>query len=339
MIKALLFLLFAAAFVPPVYGQNERERPVKLAIHGGAGAIPKSEMTPEREAAYRKDLERALRAGHDVLKRGGSSLDAVEAAIHVLEDSPLFNAGKGAVFTHEGRNELDASIMDGATRRAGAVAGVQRIKNPISLARMVMERSPHVMLTSDGAEAFARDNGVELVDPKYFWTESRWKSLQRALESEKKAGDASHVEAADIGEYKFGTVGAVALDRAGNLAAGTSTGGMTNKRWGRIGDSPIIGAGTFADNATCAVSATGHGEFFIRWAVAYDISALMAYKNMSLVEAADTVVMEKLVKAGGEGGVIAVDRDGNVAMPFNSPGMFRGTIDAGGKISIAIYKD
>jgi beta-aspartyl-peptidase (threonine type) len=341
MIKALLLLAFAASIVPGL-PQQQRERPFKLVIHGGAGAMAKEQMTPEREAAYRKTLEEALRAGHAVLARGGSSLDAVEATIRILEDSPLFNAGKGAVFTAEGRNELDASIMDGATKRAGAVAGVRRVKNPISLARLVMERSPHVMLTSEGAEAFAREQGVELVDPKYFYTEERWKSLEQVREAEKKAGKKEPGTARvfpGTGEYKFGTVGCVALDKAGNLAAGTSTGGMTNKRWGRVGDSPIIGAGTYADNATCAVSSTGHGEFFIRYAVAYDISALMAYKGMSVSDAANAVVMEKLVKAGGEGGVIALDRDGNVAMPFNTPGMFRGTIDADGKLFVAIYKE
>ena len=331
-----LFLACAGSVITG-YAQQNSSRSIRLAIHGGAGAIPKSEMTPEKEAAYREDLRRALVAGHEVLKRGGSSLDAVEVAIRILEDSPLFNAGKGAVFTAAGKNELDASIMDGATRKAGAVAGVTRVKNPITLARMVMERSPHVMMVSTGAEAFAKEQGAELVDEKYFYTEERWKSLQKAKEAEKAPKKSASV--ASSVDWKFGTVGAVALDRAGNLAAGTSTGGMTNKRFGRVGDSPVIGAGTYADNATCAVSATGHGEYFIRSVVAYDISALMAYRGMSVKEAADLVVMDKLVKIGGEGGVIAMDRDGNVAMPFNSPGMFRGTIDEDGKISIAIYKE
>jgi beta-aspartyl-peptidase (threonine type) len=320
------------------------ERPFRLVVHGGAGTIPRDQMTPELEAQYRADLERALRAGHEVLKRGGKSLDAVEAAIKILEDSPLFNAGKGAVFAADGRNELDASIMDGATGKAGAVAAVHRIKNPISLARMVMERSEHVMMVGDGAEKFAREQGMSLVDPKYFFTEKRWKALQEVKRQEAEARKAgkprAHVTTlSESDDYKFGTVGAVAVDRAGNLAAATSTGGMTNKRYGRVGDSPIVGAGTYANNRTCAVSATGHGEYFIRSVVAYDISALMEYKGLSLAKAADEVVMDKLVKLGGEGGVIAIDREGNIAMPFNSPGMFRGWIDEEGRVQTAIYKE
>ncbi len=302
-------------------------------------------MTPEKEAAYRADLERALRAGHAILEKGGSSLDAVEATIRVLEDSPLFNAGKGAVFTHDGHNELDASVMDGATGKAGAVAGVRRIRNPITLARLVMEKSPHVMLIGTGAERFAREHGIAFVNPKYFWTEPRWKQLQEAKRAEAaerakgRGTTAAVLPNAETEGFKFGTVGAVALDRAGNLAAGTSTGGMTNKRFGRVGDAPIIGAGTYASNATCAVSATGHGEYFIRSVVGHDIAALMEYRSMSVVEAADEVVMKKLVKLGGEGGVIAMDRFGNVAMPFNSTGMYRGWIDADGKVTIAIFHE
>lgn len=336
-------VLLAASNVP-ARSQGKPGRPFRLAIHGGAGTIDRAKMTPEREAAYRADLERALRTGHAILAKGGSSLDAVEATLHVLEDSPLFNAGKGAVFTHDGHNELDASIMDGATGSAGAIAGVRRVRNPISLARLVMEKSPHVMMVGAGAETFAREHGVRLVNPKYFWTERRWKELQDAKrkEAEERAkGRTSAVvtQVADSEGYKFGTVGAVALDRAGNLAAGTSTGGMTNKRFGRVGDAPIIGAGTYANNATCAVSATGHGEYFIRSVVGYDISALMEYKGMSVADAANEVVMKKLVERGGEGGVIAMDRAGNIAMPFNSTGMYRGWIDADGRVTVAIFKE
>ena len=291
-----------------------------LVVHGGAGTIARDKLTPEREAETRAALEQALRAGHAVLAGGGSSLDAVTAAIVILEDSPYFNAGKGAVFTHEGKNELDASIMVGSTRTAGAVAGVRTVKNPILLARAVMERSPHVMMVSDGAEKFAESVGVARVEPSYFYTEERWQQLQDKL-------------AAD----KHGTVGAVALDHAGVLSAGTSTGGMTNKRYGRVGDSPVIGAGTYA-NAVCAVSATGHGEYFIRHTVAHDICARVEYGNIPLERAAEAVVMEDLVDAGGEGGVIAMDRAGNVAMPFNSPGMYRGTIGEDGVPHVMIYK-
>lgn len=292
-----------------------------LAIHGGAGTIPRDKLTPEREAAMRADLERALGEGHAILTGGGTSLDAVTRAIVILEDSPYFNAGKGAVFTHEGVNELDAAIMNGATLAAGSVASVRTAKNPILLARAVMERSPHVMLVGPGADRFAEHAGVERVEPDYFRTEERWQQLQDKQK-----------------EDKSGTVGAVALDRTGALAAGTSTGGMTNKRWGRVGDSPLIGAGTYA-NAACAVSATGHGEFFIRHAVAHDICARMQYLRVPLERAAHQVVMEDLVRVQGEGGVIALDRDGNVAMPFNSTGMYRGTIGEDGVPHVAIYRE
>ncbi len=343
-LTAITVVVLIAASNVPARSQGMQARPFRLAIHGGAGTIDRAKMTPEKEAAYRADLERALRMGHAILAKGGSSVDAVEATLRVLEDSPLFNAGKGAVFTHDGRNELDASIMDGATGKAGAVAGVRRVRNPISLARLVMEKSPHVLMVGAGAETFAREHGVKLASPKYFWTEHRWKQLQEAkrkeLEERAKGRSSAVVSPVPDSEgYKFGTVGAVALDRAGNLAAGTSTGGMTNKRFGRVGDSPIIGAGTYANNATCAVSATGHGEYFIRSVVGYDISALMEYRGMSVADAANEVVMKKLVERGGEGGVIAMDRAGNIAMPFNSTGMYRGWIDADGKVTVSIYRE
>lgn len=300
-----------------------------LVIHGGAGVVRK-EMTPEKEKAVRAGLERALTAGYAVLKSGGASLDAVEKAIVVLEDDPNFNAGKGAVFNHDGKNELDAAIMDGTTLRAGAVASLHRIKNPIELARAVMEKSEHVMLIGDGAEQFARSIGMPLVDPKYFYTEARWKALQQALEEEK-------AKTAEPGKTPHhGTVGAVALDAKGNLAAGTSTGGMTNKRYGRVGDSPIIGAGTYAD-ARCAVSATGWGEFYIRATAARDICARVEFRGDELKKAADEVVLGVIPKLGGDGGVIALDKDGNIATPFNTDGMFRGWVDRDGKIHVAIY--
>lgn len=312
-----------------------------IALHGGAGIIPRESLSPEREAAVRAALTEALQAGHTVLAQGGSSVDAVTATLRVLEDSPYFNAGKGAVFTHEGKNELDAAIMNGITREAGAVAGVRHVKNPISLARAVMEKSPHVMLIGEGAEAFAREQGVELVPEEYFRTEERWQALQRALEAEKQPqgpppGPSTHAGPVD-GEHKFGTVGAVALDQAGHLAAGTSTGGMTNKRPGRVGDSPLIGAGTYADER-CAVSGTGHGEFFIRYTVARDICARVELQDLPLLESANHVVMEVLAEVGGEGGVIAMDAEGNVAMPFNTPGMYRGYMGPEGEPFVAIFK-
>lgn len=302
-----------------------------LVVHGGAGVV-KSELTPEKDKLVRADLQRALEAGYGVLKSGGSSLDAVGKAIVVLEDSPRFNAGKGAVFTHDGKNELDSAIMDGATLRAGAIAAVHRVKNPILLARAVMEKSEHVFLVGDGAEVFAKSVGIELVDPKYFYTPERWQALQSALreEREKKAepGKTPH----------HGTVGAVALDAQGRLAAGTSTGGMTNKRWGRVGDSPIIGAGTYAD-ARCAVSATGWGEYFIRATVARDICARVEYARTPVAEAARQVVMDVIPKLGGDGGVIALDSDGNFTTPFNTDGMYRGWVDKDGQVHVAILSD
>ena len=306
---------------------------IVLAVHGGAGTMPRAELSAEREAAVRADLTRALRAGHAVIAQGGSSLDAVTRAIVVLEDSPYFNAGKGAVFNHDGVNELDASIMDGATRRAGAVAGLHRIRNPVLLARAVMEKSPHVMMAGEGAEAFAKSIGFEFVDPAYFRTEERWQQLQKALAAEKAQASATLPATA-----YFGTVGAVARDAKGQLAAATSTGGMTNKRWGRIGDAPVIGAGTYA-SAQCAVSATGWGEFYIRAAVAHDICARMAYRGDSVRAAAEEVVLKVVPALGGDGGVIALDASGRVAMPFNTEGMYRGTIDADGKVRTAVYRD
>ena len=307
-----------------------------LVIHGGAGTITRNGMSAEMEQQYRAGLEQALRAGHAVLSKGGSSLDAVEAAIRVLEDNPLFNAGKGAVFTHEGRNELDASIMDGRTKAAGSIAGVTIIRNPITAARAVMEKSKHVMMIGRGAELFATKMGLEIVDPSYFWTERRWKSLQQELLKEQGKPQAA-LDFPD--EKKFGTVGAVAVDAKGNLAAGTSTGGMTDKQFGRVGDAPIIGAGTYAENESVAVSATGHGEFFIRWTVAHDIAALVKYRGMSVKEAGDEVIHKKLAPVKGEGGVIILDAKGNFAMPFNSEGMYRGWIGADGKPHVEIYKD
>jgi L-asparaginase / beta-aspartyl-peptidase len=319
-----------------------------MVVHGGAGTITRGSMTAEMEAQYRAALEQSLQAGYRILADGGSSLDAVEAAVRVLEDSPLFNAGRGAVFTSEGRNELDAAIMDGRTLQAGAVAGVTRVRNPISLARLVMERSPHVMMIREGAEVFGNEHAVEMVEPSYFFTERRWDSLRRALEAEGRpvpprpaggTGEALEATAAiDDADRKFGTVGAVALDRHGNLAAATSTGGMTNKRFGRVGDVPIIGGGTYA-SPRCAVSATGHGEFFIRNVVAHDICARMEYTGVPLQQAAHDVVMGRLVEQGGEGGIIAMDASGNFTMPFNSPGMYRGRVGPDGTTSVAIYRD
>lgn len=298
-----------------------------LVVHGGAGTITGDRMTPELEQRYETQLTSALLTGYRILKDGGGSLDAVEQTIRVLEDSPLFNAGKGAVFTSAGTNELDASIMDGRTLNAGAVTGVKGIKNPISLARLVMDDSPHVFLSGEGAESFGRDQGLETVDQEYFFTRRRWESWQR---TQKKTGSGGDTQ---------GTVGVVALDRAGNLAAGTSTGGMINKWFGRIGDSPIIGAGTYANNATCAVSATGWGEYFIRGTVAHDISALMEYGGLSLQKAAERVIMGKLVDLGGSGGVIAIDRVGNVAMPFNTERMYRGYVRQDGRPVVKINND
>jgi beta-aspartyl-peptidase (threonine type) len=302
-------------------------KPIAIAIHGGAGTIKKSNFTPELEAAYRAKLAQAVESGYNVLNDGGSSLDAVTAAINVLENSPFFNAGKGAVYTYDETHEMDASIMNGENRQAGAVSGVMRIENPIDLARLVMDESVHVMLSGKGAEQFAKNQGVNLVDNKLFDTEHRYKSLLKAKAKMKEAlqknkdYQAAHntLETA----FKVGTVGAVALDSQGNIAAGTSTGGMTNKRFGRIGDAPIIGAGTFADNNSCAVSATGHGEYFIRYNVAADICARVAYQGKSIEHAGNEVIHNILMPAGGTGGVIIIDTQGNISMPFNTTGMYR----------------
>jgi L-asparaginase / beta-aspartyl-peptidase len=293
-----------------------------LVVHGGAGNLREDVLDSALAKQYRQSLTEALRVGGKILQDGGTAVDVVETVIRIMEDNPLFNAGKGAVFSHDGKNELDASIMDGSTMQAGAVAGVTDIKNPISAARAVMMNSPHVMLSGAGASQFAREQGLEMVPPGYFHTDRRWNELQELLKKE-----------------NHGTVGCVALDKQGNLAAGTSTGGMANKKYNRIGDSPVIGAGTYANNATCAISCTGHGEYFIRYAVAHDISALMEYKELPLQEAAELVVMDKLVKAGGEGGVIGVDRMGNITMTFNTPGMFRAFATAAGREGVFVFSE
>ncbi len=315
---------------------NMQTKDFGLVIHGGAGTIERSKMTREREHEYRSGIERALAAGYEILKRGGSSLDATEAAVRVLEDDPHFDAGRGAVFTNVGTNELDAAVMDGKTFKAGAVACLKHIKNPVSLARLVMEKSGHVMMDGEGAEAFAKQNGVEFVDQKYFYTKERWDALEKVKAAEKSSAPGGK-KFIISDQDRHGTVGAVALDKNGNLAAATSTGGTTNKRAGRVGDSPIIGAGTYANNATCAVSATGDGEYFIRATVGHDISALMEYRGVSLKEAAQTV-LDKVAKLGGTGGLIAIDRQGNIALPFNTSGMYRGYADPSGKFVIEIYK-
>jgi len=337
-------------------GVSKDEVPIKanqfaIVIHGGAGNISREYMTAEAEEAYTLKLEEAIRVGYEILNNGGNSLDAVEKTINVLEDSPLFNAGKGAVFTNAETNELDASIMDGKTLNAGASAGTRTVKNPINLARAVMENSPHVMLAGHGADVFAQEQGLEIVDTSYFYTEKSYNSLQRVKEYEEKSSSAKapdDKEKADnntafydsaIKNSKFGTVGCAALDKNGNLAAGTSTGGMTNKRWGRVGDAPIIGAGTYANNNTCAVSSTGWGEFFIRAMVAHDISALMEYKGLSMEEAAKEVIQKKVPELGGDGGIIAVDKNGNMVMEFNTSGMFRATMNDKGELFIGMYND
>jgi beta-aspartyl-peptidase (threonine type) len=309
-----------------------------LVIHGGAGNIVKQNMPPGKEPDYRAALEAALKKGYAILQAGGSSIDAVEATVRVLEDDPLFNAGKGAVFTNDGRNELDASIMNGKTLAAGAVAGVHIIKNPVSLARAVMEKSEHVMMAGEGAEKFAATVGIETVDPSYFRTDARWKGLEKARQADSQKTRLDHSFSPQTRDEKFGTVGCVALDKQGNLAAATSTGGMTNKKYGRIGDSPIIGAGTYANNNTVAVSCTGWGEFYIRNVVAYDLSALMEYKGLTVEEAGNTVI-KKVGRLGGNGGLIALDKHGNMAMPFNTEGMFRGTVTKDGRVTVLFYKN
>lgn len=325
-----IFLAFAGA--PALAGKP----PVTIVIHGGAGALEKGRYTPSEEAAYKAKLSEALDEGYGVLARGGSALDAVETAITIMENSPLFNAGKGAVFTYDGKNELDASIMDGRTRAAGAVAGVTHIKNPITLARAVMEHSPHVMMVGKGAEDFAETQKMAFVKRAYFKTEARWRAYQEALKAEKAAPAKS--ETGLPRDFKYGTVGAVALDADGNLAAGTSTGGMTLKRFGRVGDAPIIGAGTFADNKSCAVSATGWGEYFIRLTIARDICAQVEYAGRTVREATRDVIHNRLQKSGGDGGVIVLAPNGDFVMDFNSAGMFRG-VKQGERKEVAIYRE
>ena len=314
-----------------------------IIIHGGAGTILKKNMTPEKETAYEAKLAEAIKVGYAILNKGGTSQEAVMKTIQVMEESPLFNAGKGAVFTHEETNELDASFMDGKTLNAGAVAGVKNVKSPIELAIKVMTDSDHVMLSGDGASIFAKEKGLEIVDPSYFYTEKRFKSLQRIKDKTKTELDYDDKKSAfydtDIKNAKFGTVGCVALDKNGNIAAGTSTGGMTNKRWGRIGDAPIIGSGTYANNKTCGVSSTGWGEYFIRSQVAYDISAQMEYQNKSLKEATKDVIQNKLTQLGGTGGVVAIDKAGNMSFEFNTAGMYRASMDEKGNLVVKIYKE
>ena len=331
-VAGLSILLLGLTVSSQGRGEQELSR-YTLVIHGGAGTITRAEMTPDREAAYTAALGEALEAGRQILAAGGTSLDAVVAAIRVMEDQPLFNAGKGAVFTAEGAVELDASIMDGATRQAGAVAGVTRVKNPIVAARAVMDRSLHVMLQGDGADVFAEAQGLELVPNGYFHTERRRLQLEQV-----KQGQEALLLDHDA-DHKYGTVGAAALDTHGNLAAGTSTGGLTNKMFGRVGDSPIIGAGTYANNASCAVSGTGQGEYFIRATVARDICALMEYAGLSLAEAARRVVQDTLTGLGGKGGIIAVDRDGGSVFEFNTEGMYRARVAHDSDAEIAIYRD
>jgi L-asparaginase / beta-aspartyl-peptidase len=305
-----------------------------LVIHGGAGTITRDNMTDEREAAYHASLREALEAGYAILEGGGSAVDAVIAAVKVMEDDSLFNAGRGSVFTSDGTNELDAAIMEGSDRNAGAVTGVRNLKNPIELARLVMDESPHVFFSGEGAERFAEQFDLEVVDPEYFFTEQRWEALQRAQEREQVSREFDTAE-----DRMIGTVGAVARDQAGNLAAATSTGGMTNKRFGRVGDVPVIGAGTYASNESCAISATGHGEYFIRNVVSRDICARMEHIGESIQEAAHALVMERLVEHGGTGGVVGIDRNGHITMTLNTPGMYRGHYLAGAEPFTAIYED
>ncbi|WOC41124.1 isoaspartyl peptidase/L-asparaginase [Polaribacter sp. HL-MS24] len=321
----------------------QKENKFAIIIHGGAGTILKKNMSEENEIAYKLKLEEAIKVGHTILKTGGTSQEAVMRTIQVMEESPLFNAGKGAVFTHDETNELDASFMDGKTRNAGAVAGVKNVKSPIALAIKIMTHSDHVMLSGEGASRFAKEQGLEIVPPSYFYTEKRFKSLQRIQKKEKTKMGEKDLKAAfydaEIKNSKFGTVGCVALDKSGNIAAGTSTGGMTNKRWGRIGDAPIIGAGTYANNLTCGVSATGWGEYFIRGQVAYDISAQMEYQHKSLKEATTDVIQHKLTQLGGTGGVVALDKDGNMSFEFNTAGMYRASMNDQGTLIVKIYKE
>ncbi len=341
--KKIVFIIISAGLFLFTEGQDKPAKKYILVIHGGAGTILKSNMTDEKEKLYKQGLQNAMNAGQKILQEGGTALDAVEATIEVLEDDSLFNAGKGAVFTNEGKNELDASLMDGKTLKAGAVAGVTTIRNPITAARAVMDKSEHVMMAGKGAEAFAAKNGCTIVAPSYFFTTQRWIDLQRAkkddsLKALHQANGKTLLKQPGNHDFKYGTVGAVALDVYGNLAAGTSTGGMTNKKFGRIGDSPIIGAGTYADNNTCAVSCTGWGEYFIRLVMAKSISDRMELAHEKLKDAADEMIMKKLPALGGDGGLIAVDKDGNFVMSFDTEGMFRGYVKSNGESKIEIYK-
>lgn len=342
----LLVQIFSLASANETPMKNRTKQPISIAIHGGAGTILKENMTEELERSYHEKLSEALEAGYKILESGGASLDAVQTAIMVMEDSPLFNAGKGSVFTHHKTNEMDASIMDGSSLAAGAVTGVSHVKNPIRLAYKVMTQSSHVLLSGARAEEFAKAQDEALVDAQYFHTERRWRQLMKILKDDPDASALSESKEDKVSaiekwpdDKKFGTVGAVALDQNGNLAAGTSTGGMTNKKYGRIGDSPIIGAGTYADNAVCAVSSTGHGEFFIRAVVAHDICARAKYKGISVQQAADEVVLGRLVELGGEGGIVAMTPKGEPVFSFNSSGMYRGYIDTSGHRFSAIYQE
>ncbi len=348
--RSARFFLIGILVVVAAAAAQQPTHPWAIVVHGGAGVIERKTMDAKTEAAYRASMKEAIEAGAKVLDRGGSALDAIEATIHILEDNPLFNAGRGAVFTAEGRNELDSAIMDGATLKAGAVAGVTRTRHPISLARAVMDHSPHVMLIGAGADAFAQQQGLEMVDPSFFFTERRWQGLVRQLKQEGRpipprpagappepAHPVAEIEPPDA--HKYGTVGVVALDRNGNIAAGTSTGGTQAKRWGRVGDSPIIGAGTYASNQSCAVSATGTGEYFIRLTVARTICALVQYKGMTLQAAADEVIHHQLQDLHGDGGIIALTPDGQLAWSFNTPGMYRAKLTEGGQIQIGVYND
>lgn len=339
-----LFFLAAVLLAFTANAQMNDSAKYVLVIHGGAGTILKKNMTPEKEKAYKEGLQKALDAGNAILKNGGTAMDAVEAAIQILEDNPLFNAGKGAVFTNEGKNELDAAIMDGNTLKAGSVASVTTIKNPITAARKVMERTEHVMLIGKGAEQFAKANGCEIVDPSYFFTQERWDALQKAkkadsLKMKNDTASKGAVKQLSNRDNKYGTVGAVALDKHGNLAAATSTGGMTNKRYGRVGDAPIIGAGTYANNTTCAISGTGWGEFFIRLVMAKSISDRMEFGKQSLNDAAYEMIMKRLPALGGDGGLIGVDKDGNITMPFCTEGMYRAYVKWNGETAVKIYKE
>lgn len=335
MLKKITFLL-AVFFIQMAFAQDQTTKDnFSIVIHGGAGTILKKNMTPAMDQAYRAILAEAITVGHAILKKGGTSQEAVEKTIRVMEDSPLFNAGKGAVLTAHGKASLDASFMDGKTLNAGAISGVSHVKNPISSAIAVMEQSPHVMLSGQGADEFAKSLGMEIVPNSYFITERRKNALKRVQENQDK--QMSFYDPF-LKDSKFGTVGCVALDKAGNLAAGTSTGGMTNKKWDRIGDAPIIGAGTYANNASCGVSATGWGEFFIRSVVAHDIAALVEYKNLD-VTTASKQVLKKVKELGGDGGVVVLDRFGNVAMEFNTAGMYRAHMNSEGELKVMIYQN